>query len=88
MRDFDLNSGIVPELDVSELDVSVEGATGGPLRCYRPMLAADLTVPTPVSIFGMFLVALLGLPRDAFLALPRSAMVVPTLLRIRHHRRA
>lgn len=53
---------------------------GVPLACPCPMRPADLSVPTPLSLLGMMLMALL--------ALPRGAMMAPALLRIRHHRRA
>jgi hypothetical protein len=63
-------------------------ATGVPLRCLRPMRAAMLTVPTPLSIFGTLLMAALALPRGALVMLPRGVRMVPALLRMRHHRRA
>jgi hypothetical protein len=64
----------------AQADVPNLSATGVPLACRRPMQAAILTVPTPLTLFGTLLMALL--------ALPRGAMMAPALLRTRHHRRA
>ena len=77
------DSGVV--FDSGQFGVAT---TGVPLRCHRPMLAATLTVPTALSVFGTMLMALLTLSRGALLVLPRGAMMVPALLRTRHHRRA
>lgn len=58
----------------------VPGAAAVPLACPRPMRTAELSVPTPLTLIGTMLMALL--------ALPRGAMMAPALLRMRHHRRA
>jgi hypothetical protein len=88
MHDFEPGLGAVPgnALDAAGLDETV--TTGVPLRCHRPMRAAALTVPTLLSVFGTMLMTVLALSRGALLALPRGAMMVPALLRMRHHRRA
>ena len=89
MHDFERGPGIVPETSPFEsAAIGDAAATGVPLRCHRPMQAAALTVPTPLSIFGTMLMAVLALARGALLALSRGAMMVPALLRTRHHRRA
>ncbi len=61
-------------------DISHLSATGVPLACPRPMQPAVLTVPTPLTLLGTLLMALL--------ALPRGAMMAPAILRMKSHRRA
>ncbi|MBN9588850.1 MAG: hypothetical protein J0G99_07560 [Alphaproteobacteria bacterium] len=65
---------------LAQPEISPLAPTGVPLSCPRPMRAASLAVPTPLSLFGTMLMALL--------AVPRGAMMASALLRMRHHRRA
>jgi hypothetical protein len=79
MRGFGPVHGLDPDRRVQP-DVPIRSATGVPMTCPRPMRPAVLTVPPLPTLLGTLLMALL--------ALPRSAMMAPAILRMKPHRRA